>query len=324
MKRETYKGRKIKVVAGRGADWGYTRITLNGVDMGKWVQGEDEALRSTRGTIDHADEVGISSGRYGAEWYASGTYDLCDEGHAKEIGGECGHHWCVEQRAAAAPIVDERRAERTPYDADHVAIVDMGHTVWALYIPDPEHAKDPQAVADNLCDRKYTDVEMVASTQRFYKKDGAAFSGWVVEGNGGYSDGIPRKPDAMKELKYVVAGHFKRPAADTVKAVGAPDACIHANVSRPDVLGDPATACRNMSSGEDFGAFNDEGCFYAYGCAVDVANEAAKENEEAEAPADDPYATWHRICREHEEQRADTCEQCHEGDAGSEDEADEE
>ncbi|MFE0326273.1 hypothetical protein ACFW08_05590 [Streptomyces sp. NPDC058960] len=107
MKRETYKGRKIKVVAGRGADWGYTRITVNGVDKGKWMQSEDEALRSTRGTIDHADEVGIDGDRYGAEWYAPGTFELCDEGHPKEIGGECLHSWCVRQHAEAAQVVEE-------------------------------------------------------------------------------------------------------------------------------------------------------------------------------------------------------------------------
>lgn len=106
MKRETYKGRKIKVVAGRGADHGYTRITLNGVDMGKWMQSEDEALRSTRGTIDHADETGLSSGRYGAEWFVPGSFELCDvcEG-TKEIGGECGHAYCVRERAEAAASV---------------------------------------------------------------------------------------------------------------------------------------------------------------------------------------------------------------------------
>jgi hypothetical protein len=113
MKRETYKGRNIKVVKGRGADLGHTRIVLNGVEMGSWLGDEDEALRSTRGTIDHADEVGAGSGRYGAEWYAPGTYELCDEGHPKEIGGECGHHWCVAQCAKAAPVVDEAPAEVT-------------------------------------------------------------------------------------------------------------------------------------------------------------------------------------------------------------------
>lgn len=113
MKRETYKGRKIKVVAGRGANWGYTRITLNGVDMGKWMQSEDEALRSTRSTIDHADEVGVSSAHYGAEWYAPGSYEMCEEGHAKEIGGACGHHWCEEQRATATPVIVETPAEES-------------------------------------------------------------------------------------------------------------------------------------------------------------------------------------------------------------------
>lgn len=102
MKRETYKGRKIKVVAGKGADWGYTRVTLNGVDMGKSMGTEDHALTQTRGYIDHADEVGVSSARYGSEWYAPGTYELCGEGHAKEIGGECGHSWCTKQRSKTA------------------------------------------------------------------------------------------------------------------------------------------------------------------------------------------------------------------------------
>lgn len=98
MKRETYKGRKIKVVAGRGADWGYTRITLNGVDMGKWMQSEDEALSSTRGTIDHADEVGMGNGRYGAEWYAPGTFELNEYGHVVAPGGICSCDYCEKRR----------------------------------------------------------------------------------------------------------------------------------------------------------------------------------------------------------------------------------
>jgi hypothetical protein len=118
MKTETYKGRKLKVVKARGADFGYTRVTLNGTDMGKHLGDEDAALSWLRGSIDFADEVGVSSGRMGDEWYAPGTFDLCDEGHAKEIGGECGHHWCVSQRAdvapeeptaEVAPVVDEER-----------------------------------------------------------------------------------------------------------------------------------------------------------------------------------------------------------------------
>lgn len=103
MKRETYKGRKLKVVKGRGMDWGYSRVTLNSVDLGKYMGDEETALRSVRSYIDHAEEVGVSSARYGAEWYAPGTFELCDGGHAKEIGGECGHDWCIKQRQAQTP-----------------------------------------------------------------------------------------------------------------------------------------------------------------------------------------------------------------------------
>jgi hypothetical protein len=107
MKRETYKGRTLKVVRGRGADFGYSLVNLNGVDMGKYLGDEGAALASFRGSIDHADEVGVSSGRYGAEWYAPGTYELCEHGHAMPIGGECGHHYCAELREEAAPVVED-------------------------------------------------------------------------------------------------------------------------------------------------------------------------------------------------------------------------
>ncbi len=98
MIRETYKGRKLKVVKTRGADWGYARLTVNGVDQGKYLGDEANALRSAKGTIDHADEVGVGSARYADHWYAPGTYELCDNGHAQEIGGLCGHSFCIERR----------------------------------------------------------------------------------------------------------------------------------------------------------------------------------------------------------------------------------
>ena len=108
MKRETYKGRKLKVVKTRGADWGYARLTVNGVDMGRYLGDEDNALRSAKGTIDHADEVGVGSARYADHWYAPGTYELCENGHAQEIGGLCGHSYCIERRPVPAA------AETTP------------------------------------------------------------------------------------------------------------------------------------------------------------------------------------------------------------------
>jgi hypothetical protein len=151
MKRETYKGRKIKVVAGRGADWGYTRVTLNGVDMGKSLGNEDGALTSTRSYIDHADEVGVSSARYGAEWYAPGTFELCDEGHAKEIGGECGHTWCVEQRAQDAPVVNEpapvehRETTIRVAGVERVIRTEVGGKVRTVKQLEAAHAKSVKA-----------------------------------------------------------------------------------------------------------------------------------------------------------------------------------
>jgi hypothetical protein len=99
MKHETYKGRRIKAV--KGHDYGWTRIVLNGVDLGDSTENEDAALKSVKARIDFADEVGVASGRCGIEYYVPGTYEVCEYGHAKPIGGQCGHKWCTEQRARA-------------------------------------------------------------------------------------------------------------------------------------------------------------------------------------------------------------------------------
>jgi hypothetical protein len=127
MKHETYKGRKLKVVKGKGGDWGRTRQYVNGVDQGAWMGDEDAALRQLRGDVDFAESVGVASGRCRPEWFAPGTYELCGEGHAKEIGGLCGHDWCVEQRAEEASAVDE--GEPTPAE---VLAVDRGSGVGRL------------------------------------------------------------------------------------------------------------------------------------------------------------------------------------------------
>jgi hypothetical protein len=96
-----------------------------------------------------------------------------------------------------------------PYDAEHVVIVDMGRTVWALYIPDSEQAKDPQRVAEGLLRPEYADVELIATAERHYKKEGAGFSGWVVD----TSDSIATKREAMRELRHVIRNHFAGGAA---------------------------------------------------------------------------------------------------------------
>jgi len=101
VKTETYKGRKLKVIRGRGRESGFTRTFVNGEPQGSYLGSEDRALRSLRRTVDHADEVGVASGRYAPHWYAPGTYELCPEGHAKPLDGPCGHHGCVEQRRSS-------------------------------------------------------------------------------------------------------------------------------------------------------------------------------------------------------------------------------
>lgn len=81
--------------------------------------------------------------------------------------------------------------------------------------------------------------------------------------------------------------------------------CMHGNEPSEDVQGDPIAECAKADGGTEWGAFNPEGCFYAYDCAVDVANEAAKES----TTEDD--IIWGRKCREHEDERAETCSECY-------------
>ncbi len=84
----------------------------------------------------------------------------------------------------------------------------------------------------------------------------------------------------------------------------APVACVHGHTPRPDVTGDPVTACAQRYGNEEFGAFNPEGCFEARDCAVEVANFAA-----AEAETEDDI-TWGLICPEHPEWPKATCWEC--------------
>jgi hypothetical protein len=91
----------------------------------------------------------------------------------------------------------------------------------------------------------------------------------------------------------------------------APNRCVHNQYAREDVTGDPVTACARKDAAVSAGVFNDEGCVEAYDCAVQAANAAAEMNEAArDLGHDDEALTWAVVCREHEEQRADACEEC--------------
>lgn len=113
------------------------------------------------------------------------------------------------------------------------------------------------------------------------------------------------------EWEYVAGPNVYRAAVERVDETVT--GCVHGNTPHADVTGDPIEACRTARGVEDFGVFNDEGCIYVYGCAVDVANEAVKESAESD------YITWSKLCAEHEEQPAGTCGECH-ADADADDE----
>lgn len=100
---------------------------------------------------------------------------------------------------------------RRPYDAKHVQIVDQGLTVTALYIPDPEQAKNPAHVLENILDRRYENVEVVATATRCFKSEGAPVSGWVISSGGNYgSEGYPNKRAMREALAHVIADYFAR------------------------------------------------------------------------------------------------------------------
>lgn len=107
-------------------------------------------------------------------------------------------------------VVTEKPARR-PYNAENVQYVDEGNIITAVWVSDP--AIDPAVALENvLCQGLPYEVEVIAEATRFYKKEGAGFSGWVVSSHGGlnYGDSIPNKRQAMKHLGWTVAECFTR------------------------------------------------------------------------------------------------------------------
>ncbi|QDN64374.1 hypothetical protein [Streptomyces sp. S1D4-14] len=107
-------------------------------------------------------------------------------------------------------IVTEKPARRS-YNAENVQYVDEGNFVTAVWCSDP--TVDPAEALENILrtDLPY-EVELIGEATRFYKSEGASFSGWVVSTGGGlsYGDPIPNKRQALKELRWAVADRFTR------------------------------------------------------------------------------------------------------------------
>ena len=99
---------------------------------------------------------------------------------------------------------------RRPYNASSVQYVDRGTIVTALYIPDSQQAKNPSHVLMNILDRNHEGVEIVAEMRRYYKRDGASVSGWMMRsGTDHGSEPYPNKCEAMQALRIAVADYFK-------------------------------------------------------------------------------------------------------------------
>lgn len=111
------------------------------------------------------------------------------------------HYRCVSK------LVTEKPARR-PYNAANVQIVDEGNIVTAVWVSDP--TVDPAEALDKILHRDLPyEVEVIAQATRFYKKEGAGFSGWVVGSGHEYSDRIANKREAMKHLRWAVVERFE-------------------------------------------------------------------------------------------------------------------
>ncbi len=102
MTRETYRGRKLKVVKAKD---GYGRVgSINGQPMPTSYAAEDAIIEQLRRDIDAVDkDPVIDGGRWGAYMYAPGTYELCANDHPKAPGGPCRHPCCQEKAAGGQP-----------------------------------------------------------------------------------------------------------------------------------------------------------------------------------------------------------------------------
>ncbi|MGY5634206.1 hypothetical protein ACW7N6_38340 [Streptomyces sp. UC1A3] len=99
---------------------------------------------------------------------------------------------------------------RRPYNAANVQYVDQGSIVTAVWVSDP--AVDPAEALDKILHRDLPyEVVQIAEATRFFRTEGAGFSGWIITRGSDYStEPIKRKPDALEELRGWVEGYFTR------------------------------------------------------------------------------------------------------------------
>lgn len=94
---EMHSGCKIKVRAGRKQAWGTMIALVNGESFPVAEKFEEaQAVAEIKRTLDLVHSAPVDGDRWPANFYAPGTYELCDEGiHPREIGGQCQHFTCL-------------------------------------------------------------------------------------------------------------------------------------------------------------------------------------------------------------------------------------
>lgn len=105
MIRETYKGRAIRITKGTGrGEFGGLNAAVNGqpIPFGNGTS-QQQALEQLRRDIDRIDREPVNGDRWPGYWYAPGTYEVCDLGHPKTIGGRCRHRSCCQEGADGSP-----------------------------------------------------------------------------------------------------------------------------------------------------------------------------------------------------------------------------
>ncbi|QRX93384.1 hypothetical protein [Streptomyces noursei] len=265
----------------------------------------DTLLADTRETAAEADQLANEVDAWGAEVDAI-TEQRVVEGviveHAGTAKGSTPSNASHPDVAAARVALDQLKAADITDHHDVTEPTDAERSVRGYLIDprtqgriavywleggriirrdDPWHGPALDILADRLRSRGWAVERMLRSSQ-------------CVFAHRPDEDAAPAQaqPAALAEL----------PTADTL--------CLHGQRPRPDVSGDPITWCARKQPNQSAGVFNDEGCVLAVDCCVEAANDCAQYNVEAEAPAGDPKFSWALMCTEHDEQTADTCEEC--------------
>lgn len=205
---------------------------------------------------------------------------------------------------------------------------------WSPYAGTPGNTtaftSDPAEVVESVVQAwPVTAAELVAETGRSLDDVlGAAYEvteEWKAEGRRAVLKIAAASGQATKMTRAAadeVRARLAAPVPPLVPGL-APGHCVHRQYAAEGVTGDPVAACARKESVASVGVFNDEGCIEVYDCAVQAANAAAEMDQAArELDVDGEPLTWAVICREHEEQRADSCEECA-AEAAGEDQADE-